>query len=123
MSQLRPVDFFFRWTIVDQRVVRSKKDIDFLPAHACPERSRRIVLLDIWYIVPVEVCTPAPMLRFYPHYKAKQMRLEQYREAWHLVLLQGKKADGPIDIYATADDLPPNLTWITTRPRKSPSSG
>jgi hypothetical protein len=25
------------------------------------------------------------MLRFYPHRKAKQMRLEEYREAWELM--------------------------------------
>jgi len=25
------------------------------------------------------------MLRFYPHRKAKKMRLEKYREAWHLL--------------------------------------
>jgi len=28
---------------------------------------------------------PAPTLRFYPHRKAKKMRLEKYREAWHLM--------------------------------------
>jgi hypothetical protein len=28
---------------------------------------------------------PAPMLRFYPHRQAKQMRLEKYREDWHLM--------------------------------------
>ena len=59
------------------RAVYTKRDIDFIAAH--------VVELDIWYIIPVEVCTPAPMLRFYPHRKAKRMRLEQYREAWHLL--------------------------------------
>jgi len=29
------------------------------------------------------------MLRFYPHRKAKKMRLEKYREAWHLMKLVG----------------------------------
>ncbi len=57
------------------RAVYTKKDIDFIAAHVVP--------LDIWYIIPVEICTPAPMLRFYPHRKAKRMRLEPYREAWH----------------------------------------
>src|ERR1700688_111292 len=59
------------------RAVYTKKDIDFIAAHVVP--------LDIWYIIPVEACTPAPMLRFYPHRKAKRMRLEKYREAWHLL--------------------------------------
>jgi hypothetical protein len=75
------------------RAVYTKKDIDFIAAHVVP--------LDIWYIIPVEVCTPAPMLRFYPHRKAKKMRLEQYREAWHL--LQSPEA-GKIEIKASADD-------------------
>src|SRR5712691_6961268 len=35
--------------------------------------------------VPVEACMAAPMLRFYPHLSAKKMRLEKYREAWHLM--------------------------------------
>jgi hypothetical protein len=76
------------------RAVYTKKDIDFIAAHVVP--------LDIWYIIPVEVCTPAPMLRFYPHRKAKRMRLEPYREAWHL--LQSKEQTGKIEIQAAADE-------------------
>jgi hypothetical protein len=45
------------------RAFYTKKDIDFIAAHVVP--------LDIWYIIPVEICTPAPMLRFYPHRQAK----------------------------------------------------
>ena len=70
------------------RAVYTKRDIDFIAAHVVP--------LDIWYIIPVEVCTPAPMLRFYPHRKAKKMRLEPYREAWHLL-------DPPLTIHACID--------------------
>jgi hypothetical protein len=55
----------------------TKRDIDFIAAHVVP--------LNLWYIIPVEVCTPQPMLRFYPHRQAKQMRLEKYREAWNLL--------------------------------------
>ena len=76
------------------RAVYTKKDIDFIAAHVVP--------LDIWYIIPVEICTPAPMLRFYPHRKAKKMRLEGYREAWHL--LQSPEEAGKIDIQANAAD-------------------
>jgi PD-(D/E)XK endonuclease len=75
------------------RAVYTKKDIDFIAAHVVP--------LDIWYIIPVEICTPAPMLRFYPHRKAKKMRLESYREAWHL--LQSPE-DTKIEIQASADE-------------------
>ncbi|MGD0990306.1 MAG: hypothetical protein ABR874_21040, partial [Candidatus Sulfotelmatobacter sp.] len=46
--------------------------------------------------VPIEICTPQPMLRFYPHRKARQMRLEPYREAWHLL-------DPPLTIHACVD--------------------
>ncbi len=78
------------------RAVYTKKDIDFIAAHVVP--------LDIWYIIPVEVCTPAPMLRFYPHRKAKKMRLEPYREAWHWILPKPEDEDGNIEIQAAADE-------------------
>ena len=70
------------------RAVYTKRDIDFIAAH--------VIELDIWYIIPVEVCSPAPMLRFYPHRQAKRMRLEKYREAWHLL-------DPPLIIHACID--------------------
>ena len=71
-----------------RHVPYTKRDIDFVAAH--------VVCLDIWYIIPVEVCTPQPMLRFYPHRQAKRMRLEKYREAWHLL-------DPPLTIHASID--------------------
>jgi hypothetical protein len=70
------------------RAVYTKRDIDFIAAH--------VIELNIWYIIPVEVCSPAPMLRFYPHRQAKLMRLEKYREAWHLL-------DPPLTIHACID--------------------
>ncbi len=76
------------YTVGKRRAVYTKRDIDFIAAHVVP--------LDIWYIIPVEVCTPQPMLRFYPHRQAKQMRLEIYREAWH-------QLDPPLTIQASAD--------------------
>jgi hypothetical protein len=76
------------YTVGKGRAVYTKRDIDFIAAHVVP--------LDIWYIIPVEVCTPQPMLRFYPHRKAKKMRLEKYREAWHLL-------DPPLTIQACID--------------------
>ena len=76
------------------RAVYTKKDIDFIAAHVVP--------LDIWYIIPVEVCTPAPMLRFYPQRQAKIMRLEPYREAWTLVL--PKQSNHVMDLHASADE-------------------
>jgi hypothetical protein len=77
------------------RAVYTTKDIDFIAAHIVP--------LDIWYIIPVEICTPAPMLRFYPHRQAKKMRLEPYREAWHLVL--PKQSNEVMEIQASADEV------------------
>ena len=87
------------------RAPYTKKDIDFVAAHVVP--------LDIWYIIPVEVCTPAPMLRFYPHRKAKKMRLESYREAWHLLesaeeikkRQSSKTKEGTIDLQAVAEEI------------------
>ncbi|MGC1372745.1 MAG: group I intron-associated PD-(D/E)XK endonuclease, partial [Candidatus Sulfotelmatobacter sp.] len=77
------------YTVGKRRAVYTKRDIDFIAAHVVP--------LDIWYIVPVEICTPQPMLRFYPHRQAKKMRLEKYREAWQLL-------DPPLTIQACADE-------------------
>ena len=65
------------YTVGKGRAVYGPQDIDFLVAHVIP--------LDLWYVLPVRACMPAPMLRFYPHRKAKIMRLEKYREAWHLM--------------------------------------
>lgn len=91
------------YTTGNTRAVYTRKDIDFLIAHVIP--------LDVWYIIPVEVCIAAPMLRFYPHRKAKKMRLEKYREAWHLLApnndspnYDSPNDDGPITIHASADD-------------------
>jgi len=78
------------------RAVYTKKDIDFIAAHVVP--------LDIWYIIPVEVCTPAPMLRFYPHRQAKKMRLEPYREAWHLLHAPEEEETETIELNACADE-------------------
>jgi hypothetical protein len=81
------------------RAVYTKKDIDFIAAHVVP--------LDLWYIIPVEICEPAPMLRFYPHRQAKIMRLEPYREAWELIL--PKRSNHVMDIHASADESLPEL--------------
>jgi hypothetical protein len=66
------------YTVGKRRAVYTKRDIDFIAAHVVP--------LNIWYIIPVEVCTPQPMLRFYPH-----------RKAWHLL-------DPPLTIQACIDE-------------------
>ncbi len=76
------------------RAVYTKQDCDFIAAHVVP--------LDIWYIIPVEICTPQPMLRFYPHRQARRMRLEPYREAWHL--LDPPLPNPPITIHASIDE-------------------
>jgi hypothetical protein len=76
------------YTVGKKRAVYTFRDIEFIAAHVVP--------LDIWYIIPVDVCTPRPMLRFYPHRTAKKMRLEKYREAWHLL-------DPPLTIQACVD--------------------
>jgi hypothetical protein len=65
------------YSVGKSRAVYSSGDIDFLVAHIIP--------LDLWYVLPVRACLPSPMLRFYPHRQGKRMRLEKYREAWHLM--------------------------------------
>jgi hypothetical protein len=83
------------YTTGKTRAVYTSKDIEYLAAHVVP--------LDLWYIVPVDLCTEAPMLRFYPHRKAKKMRLEKFREAWRQLRPKSPN-NGPITIYACVDD-------------------
>ncbi len=78
------------------RAVYTRQDVDFIAAHVVP--------LDIWYIIPVEICTPQPMLRFYPHREAKKMRLEKYREAWHLLEFKEDSPESKIEIHAHTDE-------------------
>jgi hypothetical protein len=89
------------YTVGKRRAVYTKRDIDFIAAHVVP--------LNIWYIIPVEVCTPQPMLRFYPHRKARRMRLEKYREAWRL--LDPPLLNPPITIQACIDPDYPELDY------------
>jgi len=117
------------YTVGKGRAVYTRADVDFIAAHVVP--------LDIWYIIPVEICTPQPMLRFYPHRQAKKMRLEPYREAWHL--LQSEASSPGVEIQAMADEeeyvgtaapgcpgvrspaasaISENLTWLTPRSTK-----
>jgi len=42
------------------------------------------------------------MLRFYPHRQARRMRLEQYKEAWHL--LDPPCPNPPLTIHASIDE-------------------
>jgi hypothetical protein len=112
------------YTTGKSRAVYTTKDIDFLAAHIVP--------LDIWYIIPVEICTPAPMLRFYPHRQAKKMRLEPYREAWHLLQSEEEKRHtGKIEIQARADEAiyrdddsqSPSITIVIPSEGADPRSG
>jgi hypothetical protein len=85
------------YDINGKHIPYTRADTDFLAAHVVP--------LDTWYIIPVEVCTPAPMLRMYPHRQAKKMRLEKYKNAWFLLKLQESPEDGPITLEASADEI------------------
>jgi hypothetical protein len=98
------------YTVGKGRAVYTRSDIDFFIAHVIP--------LDLWYILPVEVCAPAPMLRFYPHREAKQMRLEKYREAWHLLEAH---QPGDITIHASADPCGANTLVRQSDPWSKPT--
>src|SRR5450631_309132 len=76
ITRARAYEVRATYTVGKGRAVYTPDDIDFLVAHVVPR--------DIWYILPVEACMPAPMLRFYPD-GARRPRFEQYREAWHLL--------------------------------------
>jgi PD-(D/E)XK endonuclease len=82
------------YELAGRHIPYTKRDIDFVAAHIVPLR--------LWYIIPVEICTPQPMLRFYPHRQAKKMRLESYKEAWNL--LDPPIPNPPITIQACIDE-------------------
>ena len=91
------------------RAAYTKKDIDFIATHVAPSTSVHHSGGNLH---------PAPMLRFYPHRKAKRMRLECYREAWHL--MQSQEEVGTIEIQASVEEpstqnlvIDPNLVVLS----------
>jgi len=64
----------------------SKDTIDFIAAH--------VVALDVWYIVPIEVCSGRGSLHFMP---GRNGKYEKYREAWCLLACT-EKARGWKDV-------------------------
>jgi hypothetical protein len=66
--------------------VYTSKEIDFFVAYTCPERSRRIVPENIWYIIPIQAIGQRKGIRFYPHTRRQsRAHFEKYREAWCLL--------------------------------------
>ncbi len=57
--------------------------IDFFAAGACPERSRRIIPADTWYILPIKATHHQPDILLTPH--SKNAKYDKYKEAWHLL--------------------------------------
>jgi hypothetical protein len=55
-------------------------------AGACPERSRRIIPTDTWYILPILATNNQPTIVISPH--LKKSKYGQYQEAWHLLMRQ-----------------------------------
>lgn len=53
------------------------------------------------------------MLRFYPHRKAKRMRLEKYRELWRQLRPKNPPDNSPLTILACVDEAIPDLLWLT----------
>jgi hypothetical protein len=68
ITRARAYEIRAAYTVGKGRAIYTRDDIDFLAAHVVPR--------DIWYILPVEACMPAPMLRFYPD-GARCARFEQ----------------------------------------------
>src|ERR1700722_14813797 len=90
------------YDINGKHIPYTRADTDFLAAHVVP--------LAVWYIIPVEGCTPPPLPPMYPPRQAKKMRLENYRNAWFLLKLIESPEDGPITIQASADEMYENDT-------------
>jgi hypothetical protein len=67
------------------KAVYTADQIDVLVAHIVPK--------DTWYVLPVDVFVPSKSLRFYPDIDCKAARWESYREAWHLLRVDGAKLE------------------------------
>jgi hypothetical protein len=68
----------YRCCISANGVPYTPAQIDFIAAVACPERSRRIIPTDTWYIIPNQ-----PEILLSPH--RKNAKHSKYQEAWHLL--------------------------------------
>jgi hypothetical protein len=58
-------------------------EIDFFAAGACPERSRRIIPEDSWFIFPLAHILGQTSLLLNPKLRRKPHPNDHYREAWH----------------------------------------
>jgi hypothetical protein len=71
-------------TICSSHVLYRPDQLDFFAAGACPERSRRIIPTETWYILPILATNHQPTIVLSPH--LKKSKYGQYREAWHLLM-------------------------------------
>ncbi len=53
------------------------RDVDFFAVYVIP--------CDAWYIVPMHAITSRYAICLYPHVLNSRSRMEQFREAWHLL--------------------------------------
>jgi hypothetical protein len=77
-------DNCYKCHVASNGVPYPKDSLDFIAAAACPERSRRIIPADTWYIVPVTAVGSQAHLLLAPH--RKNSKYDRYKEAWHLLL-------------------------------------
>jgi hypothetical protein len=73
----------YRCCISANGVPYTPAQIDFIAAVACPERSRRIIPTDTWYIIPIQAIPNQPEILLSPH--RKNAKHSKYQEAWHLL--------------------------------------
>jgi PD-(D/E)XK endonuclease len=77
--------------LASARVTSPPDDIDLFAAYILP--------LDVWYFVPADALPPSASLRFYPHRRARHARFEQYRDAWHYLLLDPRRSSGDLEWF------------------------
>jgi len=73
------------WRSTHKRVPYTPRQIDFLAAVYCGERTHG---KQIWYVIPVRALGPRVSITLYPfgnRYDYHVLRFEKYREAWNLL--------------------------------------
>jgi hypothetical protein len=70
--------------IVRDGQISLPKSTPFFAAAACPERSRRIIPADAWYLLPLAATHNQPGILLTPH--NPNSKYSKYKEAWHLLM-------------------------------------
>jgi hypothetical protein len=80
-STIFPEGTGYSCSLKDSKGPYKKDSFDFVAAVACPERSRRIIPEDLWFILPEKIVQGLWSIGLYPNLPTS--KYFAYKEAWH----------------------------------------